>query len=217
MNNLKKTRVRLSPELREQEILKYAAKVVSQEGVFALSIEQIGKALNISKSTVYSYFPSITDLLQELLRREMTSLRLAQQKAIHEAKTIEQLVRGVTRAYLDYIDEKGLLISRLQADPSLSCVGGPTEFGRESAVKFLAETIGEVFSIPMSVAVLATDISFGLPEAAGQCLNRKVADKQTIEDMTVAMMLSCIGAIKDGYDLKLKPLPKRPLTKNRDK
>ena len=105
-----------------------------------------------------------------------------------------------------------LLMSRLQADLSLSSVGGSTEFGRESAVKFLAETIGEVFDIPMSVPVLATDISFGLPEAAGQCLSRKVADKQTIEDMTVAMMLSCIGTIKDGYDLKLKPLSKRTLT-----
>lgn len=209
MSKTKKTRVRLSPEAREQEILEYAAKIVSQEGVFAVSIERIGNALDISKSTVYSYFPSITELLQELFRREMKSLRAAQNQAIIEAKTIEQLVRGVTHAYLNYIDEKGLLISRLQADPSLSSVGGPTEFGRETAVKHLAETIGKVFDIPMSIAIPATDISFGLPEAAGQCLNRKVTDKKTIEDLTVAMILSCIKATKEGYDLKFKPLPNR--------
>lgn len=208
MEKPKKSRVRLSPEMREQEILDYAAKVVSQDGVIAVSIEKIGRALNISKSTVYSYFPSITELLQELFRREMKSLRAAQHKAIIEAKTIEQLVRDVTHAYLEYIEEKGLLISRLQVDPSLSSVGGPTEFGREKAIKYLAETIGEVFDIPMSIAIPATDISFGLPEAAGQCLNRKVADRKTIEDLTVAMILSCIKATKEGSDLKFKRLPK---------
>ena len=210
----KKTRVRLSPEKREQEILQYCAKIVAQEGVFAVSIEHIGKALNISKSTVYSYFPSISELLQELFRREMKSLRAAQQKAIQEANTIEQLVRGVTHAYLEYIDEKGLLISRLQADPSLSSVGGPTQYGREIAVNHLAEILKDMFGIPMSIAIPAVDISFGLPEAAGQCLNRKVTDKKTIEDLTVSMILSCIQVMKDGYDLNLRRLPERSLTKN---
>lgn len=213
MNKPKKTRVRLSPEVREQGILKYTANIVSLEGVFAVSIERIGKALDISKSTVYSYFPSITDLLQELLRREMKSLRAKQQKAIQDANTVEQLVRGVTHAYLDYIEEKGLLISRLQAEPSLSSVGGPTDYARETAVKYLAKTIGATFDIPLSIAVPAVDISFGLPEAAGQCLNRKVTDKQTIEDLTVAMILSCITATKDAFDIKLRPLPKQQLSR----
>jgi hypothetical protein len=60
----------------------------------------------------------------------------------------------------------------------------------------------------MSLAIPTVDISVGLPEAAGQCLNRKVTDKKTIEDLTVAMILASIQAIKDGYDLKLKPIPK---------
>ena len=84
----KKTRVRLSPERREHEILQYCAKIVAEQGVFAVSIEQIGKALDISKSTVYSYFPSLSDLLQELFRREMKSLRAAQQKAIQESRKL---------------------------------------------------------------------------------------------------------------------------------
>jgi AcrR family transcriptional regulator len=206
MNKIKKTRVRLSPEQREQEILKYTASIVSEQGVFAVSVEQIGKALNISKSTVYSYFPSITDLLQALYKREMKSLRSAQHKAVLEASTLEQLVRGVTHAYLNYIDEKGLLISRLQSDPSLSSVGGPTEYGRDVAVNYLADIVSKTFDIPL-LATPAVDISFGLPEAAGQCLNRKMTDKKTIEDLTVAMILASIQTIKDGYDFKLRPIP----------
>jgi AcrR family transcriptional regulator len=208
MTKIKKTRVRLSPEQREQEILKYTASVVSQKGVFAVSIEQIGKALGISKSTVYAYFPSTTDLLQALYKQEMKSLRAAQHKAVLNAATLEQLVRGVTNEYLNYINEKGLLISRLQSDPSLSDVGGLTEYGRDVAVNYLAEVISKTFDIPMALATPAVDISFGLPEAAGQCLNRKVTDKKTIEDLTVTMILASIQAIKDGYDLKLKPIPK---------
>lgn len=206
-----KTRIRLSPEEREKEILKYTAEIVAQEGVFAVSIEKIGKALNISKSTVYSYFPSTTELLQKLFLQEMRSLRAKQNAAIEKAKTIEQLVRGITHAYLNYIDEKGLLISRLQAEPSLISFGGPTDYARQSAINHLAKTISEACDIPMAIAIPATDISFGLPEAAGHCLNRKVTDKQTIEDLTVAMILASIKATKDNSELNFKSLPEQPL------
>ena len=37
----KKTRVRLSPERREHEILQYCAKIVAEQGVFAVSIEPV--------------------------------------------------------------------------------------------------------------------------------------------------------------------------------
>ena len=205
---VKKPRTRLSPEAREQEILQLAAKIVADEGVFAVSAERIGNALGISKSTVYSYFPSIPELLQELFKREMKSLRAKQHKAAMEANTMEQLVRDVTRAYLDYIEEKGLLISRLQVEPSLSSMGGLTFYGRDTAVQYLAKIVSDTFEIPMNIAVPAVDISFGLPEAAGHCLINKVTDRQTIEDLTVAMILSTIKATKDGYDLNLRPIPK---------
>lgn len=206
METTKKTRTRLSPEARTLEILEHTAKIVSNEGVAAVSMDKISKAVGISKSLVYSYFPSTTELLKELYSREMRLLRKLQNDAAVNANTLEQLVRQVTHVYLNYIEEKGLLIYRLQSEPSLAEIGGPSDFGKDQSVKFLADIMNKSFDIPMSIAIPTIDISFGLPDAAGRYLDQKKADKQTIEDITVAMILGSISAIKDGFDFKFKPI-----------
>lgn len=206
METTKKPRTRLSPEARASEILDHTAVIVATEGVAAVTMEKVGKAANISKSLVYSYFSSIPELLKALLQRELRNLRRKQIRATDNANTFEQLVRGVTHEYLKHIEERGLIIYRLQADPSISKGGSPTSYGRDVAVQHLAEIAHKVFEIPMEMAIPATDISFGLPDAAGAYLDRENADRQAIEDITVAMIIGCIKALKDNYDTHFKPL-----------
>ena len=206
METLKKTRTRLSPEARIAEILDHTATIVASEGVAAVTMEKVGNAAGISKSLVYSYFPSITDLLKKLLHRELKALRRRQIKASDEANTFEQLVRAVTREYLLHIEERGILIYRLQSEPSVSEGGGVTDYSRDAAVHHLAEIAHRVFGLPMEIVLPATDISFGLPDAAGVYLDRKQADRQTIEDITVAMIIGSIKALKDRYEVGFKPI-----------
>jgi AcrR family transcriptional regulator len=187
MTESKKTRTRLSPEVRKNLILDHAAEVVAVEGVSALSMERLGQKAGISKSLVYAYYPSMKELLQTLLKREYKSLRVLQSKAAEGAETFEQLVRQTTKAYLSYIDERGLILDRLAAEPSLSEHGDPTEYSRVTAI----------------------DISFGMPAAAGHYLRRHKVSRQTVEDITVAMMIGSIEGLKRNYETALKPLVKK--------
>jgi len=208
MSSVKKTRTRLSPEVRKDLILDHAAEVVSLEGVSALSMDRLGKEAGISKSLVYAYFPSMKDLLKILLRREYKRLRHLQMEAANSAETFEQLVRRVTTTYLSYMDERGLILDRLAAEPSLSDQGDPTEFSREQAVHYVAKIISDNFDIDMSVALPAADISFGMPSAAGHYLIRHEVSRQTIEDITVAMIIGSVEALKQKYKTSLRPLVK---------
>jgi AcrR family transcriptional regulator len=209
MSESKKTRTRLSPEVRKNLILDHAAEVVAVEGVSALSMERLGKEAGISKSLVYAYYPSMKELLQTLLKREYKRLRILQSKAAENAETFEQLVRKVTTTYLTYMEERGLILERLAAEPSLENHGDPTEYSRESAVLYIAKVVSDNFGIDMSVAVPAMDISFGLPAAAGHYLIRHDVSRQTIEDITVAMIIGSVEALKQKYDTALKPLLKK--------
>jgi hypothetical protein len=65
----------------------------------------------------------------------------------------------------------------------------------------------------MSVAVPAMDISFGLPAAAGHYLIRHDVSRQTIEDITVTMIIGSVEALKQKYDTALKPLLKKTAKK----
>ena len=201
-----KERRRYSPEKRRELILDHAAEIVAREGVATLSIEQIGREAGISKSLVYAYFPNLTELLRDLFKREMKRLRKLQAAAAANAVTFEELVRSVTHEYLKYFDERGLIIERLQAEPSVSEMHDPTEYGRDAAVEYLTDIIVAHFDLPRDIARAATDISFGLPASAGSYLHRHDLDLKTLEDITVTMILGAVTSLKTEYVGKHKPL-----------
>lgn len=201
-----KRRTRLDPATRKSLILDCAAEIVAKEGVAALTMDLLGRRAGISKSLVYNYFPNTTEVLSELLERELRSQRRLQRKAAESAETFEGLVRSVTHEYLRYIDERGLIIERLQAEPSVSAIHDPTEYGREGAVEYLAHIAADNFGIPLEIARAVTDISFGLPAAAGGYLLRNDMDLEQLEDLTSTMIIGAFSAIRSDYMTRKRPL-----------
>lgn len=202
-------RRRLSPEKRRSLILDHTADIIAREGVAALSMDRIGKEAGISKSLVYTYFDNLTELLRTLLQREMKRLRKLQQQEAESADTFEQLVRGVTHQYLKYIAERGLIIERLLAEPSVADGSDPTQYSRSAAVEYLAQLVNANFDVPYDVAHAATDISFGLPAAAGAYYLHHEMSLLDIEDITVTMIIGTFSALRNEHGIRLKKL-KRP-------
>lgn len=192
-------RRRYSPEKRRELILDQTADIVARDGVATLSIERIGREAGISKSLVYAYFPNLTELLRALYQREMKQLRRRQSDAAVHAESIEQLVRSVTHAYLSYIEERGLIIERLQAEPSVSANHDPTAFDRDVAVDYLTDMVLRFYKLPRPIARAATDISFGLPAAAGSYLHRHNLEPKTLEDLTVAMIVGTFSDLENRF------------------
>jgi AcrR family transcriptional regulator len=202
-------RSRLAPEKRRSLILDRAAEVIASEGVSALSMDRVAREAGISKSLVYNYFPNLTDLLRQLLHRELRRLRRLQAAAAESAATFEGLVRGVTHVYLKYIDERGLIIERLQAEPSVSAIHDPTEYSRDVAVGYLAEIVAEHFGLPADMARAATEISFGLPATAGAYLLHGHMSREALEDLTVSMIVGTFTELTRRYLSERQPLPRR--------
>jgi AcrR family transcriptional regulator len=210
MSKATKQRKRLAPEVRQSSILDHAADIVAAEGVSAVSMDRVAKAAGVSKSLVYVYFPSTTELLQTLLQRELKRLRRQQAQAANHANTFREMVRAVTHTYLTYIEERGLIIHRLQGEPSVAQgTGNPTDFSRDAAVVYIAEIISDNFDLPMELAIPASAISFGLPVAAGDYLDSEDADRRTIEDLTVTMIIGSVEALQKNYMTSHKTLKRR--------
>lgn len=205
-----KRRQRFSPEKRRSLILDFTADIVAREGVAQLSMDRIGKEAGVSKSLVYNYFDNLTELLRELLEREHKALRRLQFDAAEKAATLEEIVQNVTHEYLKYISERGLIIERLQAEPSVSSLHDPTEYGREAAVYYLAEIIADHLDMPLEQAAMMTDISFGIPASAGEYLLRKNADLEEVEKLTVSMILGALVMARHDHFARSKIVrPKR--------
>lgn len=187
---------RFGREKRMSMILDSAAHLIAERGTSDLSLEGIGEQAGVSKTLIYRYFGSLTVLLRKLLNREYRHLRTKQLEAAEDAETYEDLVRKVTRAYLLYIEERGLIIERLQAYPNIAQAQNPTHYNREPSVLYFSEVTAEVFDLPIEVATAGTEISFGLPAAAGEYLVRSGMDRQLVEDITVVMILGSIAGLR---------------------
>jgi len=188
-------RTRLSPEARQDQILDAAAELIADDRLTTLNMEGVAHHAGVSKSLIYGYFPTLTDLLTRVLEREHRRLRALQVDAGKGAESLEQLVRRVTNAYMTYMEERGPLIERLSADPRLALQGDPTHYHRQVSVDYLAGVLVESLGIDLATATAAVDISFGLPAAAGHYLIRHDADRQNIEDITVTMILGSVEAV----------------------
>lgn len=187
-------------------ILDNTASMIAVDGISNLSMEQISRSAGISKALMYKYFDSLTELLKELLQRELKELRRLQSDAAEKAHTFEELVRNITHVYLSYIDKRGLIIERLQSEPRVSEMHDPTDYGRNSSVDYLANIANKHFDLPIDLARAATDISFGLPAAAGEYLLRNKMDRTELEELTVSMIIGTFTQVKNDYLTRHKVL-----------
>lgn len=199
MSDAKPKRRRLSPHKRRALILDHAAEVVVSEGIGGATMERIARQAGVSKSLIYAYFDSVTELLRELNLRELKRLRRLQAEAAESTDSFEAMVRSVTHQYIGYIAEKGLILQHLQAEPSLNDGPDPTFYGRKDAVRYIAILAARNFDIPMELAIASSDISFGIPAAAGHLFETHPHDPLWVEDMTVHMILGAFEGISQAY------------------
>jgi TetR/AcrR family transcriptional regulator, fatty acid biosynthesis regulator len=190
-------RTRLAPETRREAILDATAQVVTFEGVSAVSMERMGREAGVSKALVYNYFPSRNVLLQELLMRETRKYQAHQRKAAEAAQDIDSMIRVTTRAYLDHVAEKGVLIERLMNEPAIAQAMGDIEKeGRIQTVAYLASRLNSDKSMPDEIATMMVELTLGLTGAGGAYLDRSRCDIDLLEDMLVTMIKANVDAVR---------------------
>jgi AcrR family transcriptional regulator len=183
-------RRRLDPQVRRELILDEAARIVAEEGVSAVNMERIGREASISKALVYNYFPSKHALLSELLLREYNRFAAQGREAAGRASGFEQLVRETTRAYLDYVQDCGVLIQRLMSEPGLASIMRSADAeGRQRTVHIFIGAMVKEYGISPELAATVTEVSMGLTGAAGDLLARGEKTANAMEELVVTLIM----------------------------
>lgn len=192
-------RRRLDPAVRRGLILDEAARIVADEGVSAVNMERMGREAGISKALVYNYFPSRHALLSELLVRENRRFGARARLAAEGRTELEALIRVTTRAYLEHVAERGVLIQRLMNEPAVAATARELDVaGRQETVAFFAMRIARTMDMPAEVAAMASDLLMGLTGAAGDYLARTGADIDAVETMVVEMIMAALARVAKG-------------------
>jgi len=89
---LKKKRVRLSPEVRKQKILESALMEFSEYGYGAATVERIAGLAGLSKAGLYAHFSSKADIFEALLTQVLRPPFEAEQWRLLEGESLRDAI-----------------------------------------------------------------------------------------------------------------------------
>lgn len=186
-------RRRLTPEVRRDQILDEAARLVLAQGVSAVTMERLSREASVSRALLYAYFPSAGDLLGALLLREHRHFQTVGRALIDASHGLRDSVRATTAAYLDHVVERGELIERLMNEPGIAVAIDDGELaGREGAVAYFGRRIARYCGLPESEARTVAELLMGLTGAAGTQLRRTGGDRADMLDLVVSLLFAAL-------------------------
>ena len=180
------TRTRLAPDVRRDQILEAAARLVADDGLAAATVEEIARRAEVSKGLVYAYFDGRDALLGEVLQREQALLRERGMAAALQAASFAQLIEGTTRLWLEHARDRGALIATLTA---FQGAGATDE--RDRTLRFFVRAVRREYGLGLAPAITAVDLLMALTDQAGR---RVAAGQDTVEAATLA----CVALITGG-------------------
>lgn len=179
MSQPAKTRTRLSPEARKNQLLDVAKEMILADGLQGFSLEALARQASVSSPLVYKYFDSRIDTLQRLLVREYEAYALRSSQALEEAETFEAMVRlNIVGNFEHYAP--GNIIPILQSQPEIAVAirDQVRQNGRSLAV-YLVRTTADTYNLTTRQAELLVKMSSGASIAAAEyaALGRMNRDK----------------------------------------
>ena len=144
-----RTRTRLTPAARRDQILDVAARLILEEGLQAATMEQLARSAGISKALVYNYFATRDGLLGALLQREQAELGARGMGAALQAETFPELIAQTTRIYLEHVRDRGPLIAALLGDPATAALmEAESQASRDQTVRYFVRATRRAYGLP---------------------------------------------------------------------
>ncbi len=138
--------VRMTADVRREQILDVTKAIVGERGFHAVSIEGVARGAGISRPVVYEHFEGLPGLLEALVQRE-GARALSQLRAVLPAASIagrprEQLLDAL-RAYLIAVREDPVTwqLVLMPAEGAPQLLRDQIALGRDQVVAQLAEVV----------------------------------------------------------------------------
>ncbi|OGP69513.1 MAG: hypothetical protein A2Y80_06135 [Deltaproteobacteria bacterium RBG_13_58_19] len=109
MKTVRTTKKEVVTAFRTREILAAARSLLEQGGVEGLTMDGIAAAAGVAKGTLYLYFPSKEELIQEMLSQAGENLLAALESLINTPRPPEEKLRQVVTWLLNHLERERVL------------------------------------------------------------------------------------------------------------
>ena len=102
----KRTRTRLSPEKRKEQLLNFALDVFARRGIGRAGHADIADMANVSVATVFNYFPTREALVEEVLTQVEQHFKAMMSESFANDQSLEQQLTAICYHLIDEVVEK---------------------------------------------------------------------------------------------------------------
>lgn len=203
----RRIQTRLSPDVRAEQLIDVAARIVAAEGLNAASLKRVARDVGISESQAHIYFNRQSDLLVALARRELLAVSDARWLQMQRASDHKTRVALSTVTYLQQAALRGTLIQRLLNSAEVRARLRSEHEGRRHAARGLvAQRMNERYGVPTDRAFALTAILTSVTLRAGRLLTERKIDLETAERMTLAIVAAGNRRLVGAYRAPPQPI-----------
>ena len=198
MSDTKLKRIRLSPEARQQHLLDCSAEMIAADGLAGFTMEGLAKRASVSAPLVYNYFPNRIELLQTLLKRELSRFNRQTVREAEQAKSFEEIVRMAVRSNFAHY-APGTVLPILITQPEIaSVVQNRLAQNSHEAASFLIEKAAEHYRLDEDTARLIVQLSSGAAWSAAELAGRRGLSMDETVELTVNYIIAGIETLVAG-------------------
>ena len=198
MSDTKTKRIRLCPEARQQHLLDCSAEMIAADGLAGFTMEGLAKRASVSAPLVYNYFPNRIELLQTLLKRELSRFNRRTAKEAEQAKSFEEIVRMAVRSNFAHY-APGTVLPILITQPEIaSVVQSRLLQNSRQAASYLIEKAAEHYRLDEGTARLIVQLSSGAAWSAAELAGRRGLSMDETVELTVNYIIAGIETLVAG-------------------
>jgi AcrR family transcriptional regulator len=186
----RRSRTRLDPDARREQLLKVAEELIVQQGLHAATMKRIAATAGISETQAYNYFGSREQLFVEIARREFGRIREAREaEGVRTEDHYERITR-ITRVYLRHIGQRGRLLQTLLSNPDVrSLLRAENRAQRSSEVRSHADNLVQLYGVSKALALGTTVVLTTLCLRAGKIIADGRIPAEVAESLCLKLVL----------------------------
>lgn len=186
----RRSRTRLEPNARREQLMAVAEQLVMQQGLHAATMKRIAATAGISETQAYNYFGSREQLFGELARREFARIRDARQAEVVRSNDHYELITRTTRAYLRHIGQRGRLLQTLLSSPDVrALLRAENRAKQHTEVQVHSQNLVNLYGISKPLALGTTVVLTTLCLRAGKIIADGRIPEATAEKLCLALVL----------------------------
>ncbi len=172
-----------------------AAAMVLKRGYLPVSLDDLSKAVGVSKALIYAYFPTQHDLFNAVLARGFEALAARGIGALSAGAELETAALETALCYFDHVAERGPLMHIILRDRFMAgAVDSANRRARDRIIRPLARTVRRRLGWPAREVIAIINMVITIPEESGRLAHAGEMDRDRARELTASLVSSSLKA-----------------------